>query len=150
MSLNFNQYATEGNTFIKAYTEHLGLGNDYDKAGRMLSAILHSLRDIIPFAESLQFMAQLPMFLKAVYVNGWSGRRRPQKIRRMEEFIELLRTHQRGAAANDFGDEDEEVEKYLQLTFMFLRKYVSLGELEDIRDSLPKDMKFMVYSNLMF
>ena len=33
---------------------------------------------------------------------------------------------------------------------MFLRKNVCLGELEDVRDSLPKDLKYMIYSNLMF
>ena len=72
MALNFNQYATEGNTFLKEYTKEMNLGKDRDKAGRILAAILHSLRDIISTEESLQFIAQLPMFLKAVYVNGWT------------------------------------------------------------------------------
>ena len=42
------------------------------------------------------------------------------------------------------------MEQYVQLTFIYLRKYVSLGEMEDIRDTLPKDLKHMIYSNLMF
>ena len=72
MALNFNQYATEGNTFLKNYTKKMNLGVDKDKAGRILSSILHALRDIIPTEESLQLIAQFPMFLKAVYVNGWT------------------------------------------------------------------------------
>ena len=79
MALNFNQYANEGNAFLNAYTEHMGFGPDKDKAGRILSATLYALRDIIPFEESLQLIAQLPMFLKAVYVNGWTMRRRPRE-----------------------------------------------------------------------
>ena len=150
MALNFNQYANEGRAFLKAYTKHMGFGPDQDKAGRILSATLHALRDIIPFAESLQLTAQLPMFLKAVYVNGWTTRRRPDKIKHMEDFIQLVRDHDGVAAVNDFGYEDDLAEKYIQLTFMFLRKHISLGELEDVRDSLPKDLKHMIYSNLMF
>ena len=128
----------------------MGFGNDYDRAGRVLTSTLHALRDIIPFAESLQLMAQFPMFLKAVYVNGWNTRRRPERMKHMEEFIELVRKHDGVAAVNDFGYDEELAEKYIQLTFMFLRKNVSLGELEDVRDSLPKDLKYMIYSNLMF
>ena len=150
MALNFNQYAQEGHTFLKDYTEHMGFGNDYDKAGRILTSTLHALRDIIPFAESLQLIAQFPMFLKAVYVNGWTTRRKPERMKHMEEFIELVRKHDGVAAVNDFGYEEELAEKYIQLTFMYLRKNVSLGELEDVRDSLPKDLKYMIYSNLMF
>ncbi|MEJ2583785.1 MAG: DUF2267 domain-containing protein [Robiginitalea sp.] len=150
MALNFNQYAQEGHTFIKAYAEHMGFGNDHDKAGRVLTATLHALRDIIPFEESLQLIAQFPMFLKAIYVNGWTSRRKPPRMKHMEEFIELVRKHDGVAAVNDFGYEEDLAEKYIQITFMFLRKNVSLGELEDIRDSLPKDLKYMIYSNLMF
>ena len=150
MSLNFNQYATEGNTFIKNYAKEMNLGENRDKAGSILTAILHALRDIIPPAESLQLIAQLPMFLKAVYVNGWTLKKEKPKIRRMPEFIELVRKHDGPAAINDFEYSDEVAERYIDVTFIYLRKYVSLGEMEDIRNSLPKDLKSMIYSNLMF
>ena len=47
MSLNFNQFASEANSFMKLYTKQLNLKNDKDKAGRILSSILHALREII-------------------------------------------------------------------------------------------------------
>ena len=150
MSLNFNQYAQEGYTFIKNYARELNLGEDTDKAGRILTSVLHALRDIISPAESLQFIAQLPMFLKAVYVNGWNLRKKKGKIKRMPEFIELVRHHDGPAAVNDFEYSDEVAEQYIDTTFIFLRKYVSAGEMEDIRDCLPKDLKGMIYSKLMF
>ena len=89
MALNFNQYAAEGNRFMKEYTKQMGFGKDTDKAGRILSSILHALREIIPVEESLQFIAQLPMFIKAVYVNGWSIKKKKQKIKHMADFIDL-------------------------------------------------------------
>jgi uncharacterized protein (DUF2267 family) len=150
MALNFNQYATEGNTFLNDYAKQLSLGDDTEKAGRIFTSIMHALRTIIPVEESLQFMAQLPMFLKAAYVNGWTIKKKKPKIKRMEEFIALVRQFDGPAAINDFGYEDELVEKYIDVTFILLRKYISLGEMEDIRDGLPKDLKSMIYSNLMF
>ncbi|WP_350285342.1 DUF2267 domain-containing protein [uncultured Croceitalea sp.] len=150
MALNFNQYAAEGNKFLNAYAKKMNLGDNRDKAGRILTSVLHALRDIIPMQESFQFMAQLPMFLKAVYVHGWSSGKKRPKVKRMAEFIDLVRKHDGPAAVNDFEYSEEVAERYIKTTFIFLRNYVSLGELEDIRDSLPKDLKDMVYSNIMF
>ncbi len=150
MALNFNNYAKEGNTFMKEYAKEMNLADNRDKAGRILTSILHALRDIITPAESLQFIAQLPMFLKAVYVNGWNLRRDKPKVKRMPDFIDLVRKHDGPAAVNDFEYSDDVAEQYIDTTFIYLRKYVSLGEMEDIRDGLPKDLKGMIYSNLMF
>ena len=150
MALNFNQYATEGNTFLKDYAWEMNLGNDRDKAGRILTSILHALRDIIPPEESLQLIAQLPIFLKGVYVNGWNINKKKPKVKHMAEFLDLVRQHDGPAAVSDFENGDEMAERYVDTTFIYLRKYISLGEMEDIRDGLPKDLKSMIYSNLMF
>ena len=150
MALNFNQYATEGNTFLKNYTKEMNLGDNKDKAGRILSSILHALRDIIPTEESLQLIAQFPMFLKAVYVNGWTIKKNRPKIKKMADFVDLVRKHDGPSAINDFEYSDEVAEQYIDTTFILLRQYISLGEMEDIRDGLPKDLKSMIYSNIMF
>jgi uncharacterized protein (DUF2267 family) len=150
MALNFNQYAKDGNTFLKEYAREMNLGEDTEKAGRIFSSIMHALRDIISPQESLQFIAQLPMFLKAVYVNGWSMKKEKPKVKKMAEFIDLVRKHDGVAAINDFEYSDEVAERYIDTTFIYLRKYISLGEMEDIRDGLPKELKSMIYSNLMF
>ena len=147
MALNFNQYSTEGNTFIKDYAKQLSLEKHPDKAGRILTAILHSLREIIPVEESLQFIAQMPMFLKAVYVNGWTIKKQKPRVKNMEQFIELVRKFDGPASINDFGYEDELAEKYIDVTFIYFRKYVSLGEMEDIRAVLPKGLKSMIFLN---
>ncbi len=149
MALNFNQFAVEANTFLKNYTKELNLDGDVDKAGRILSSILHGLREIISMEESLQLMAQFPMFLKAVYANGWSSRKRKLKVKNMTDFIDLIREFDGNTSIYDF-ESDEVAESYIIATFIALRQYVSLGELEDIRTELPKDLKSMVYHNIMF
>jgi len=148
MSLNFNQFAAEANSFIKEYTKELNLNNDTDKAGRILTSILHGLREIISSQESLQLIAQFPMFLKAIYVNGWSSHQK-RKIKNMNEFIDLVRDFNGVTAFHDF-ENDELADNYIHTTFILLRKYISLGELEDIRSELPKDLKSIVYHNFMF
>ncbi|WP_224490066.1 DUF2267 domain-containing protein [Robertkochia flava] len=149
MSLNFNNYATEGNTFLKAYARDLDMPENRDKAGRILTSVLHALREVISVQESFQFMAQLPMFLKAVYVNGWSPGKTRQKVKNITDFTDLVRRMDGKTSINDFGS-DEMAENYILSTFIALRRYTSLGEMEDIRSELPKDLKHMVYHQLLF
>lgn len=148
MGLNFDQFANEGNAFIKEYTKQLNLDGDTVKAGRILSSILHALREVITFEESLQLIAQFPMFLKAVYVNRWSTHKK-KRIKTLTEFIDLMRELDGVTSVIDFAN-DEIAENYIKSTFMVLRKYISLGELEDIRTVLPKELKSMIYQNFMF
>ena len=144
MALNFNQYAAEGNTFIKAYAKELGLFDDYDQAGRILSTILHGLRSMISTEESLQLIAQLPMFLKAIYVNGWTLRAKREKIKNMEDFIDYLRSIGGKTSLIDFYS-DEIAEADVFSTFKMLRNYVSKGQMEDVIDQLPKQLKRLFY-----
>jgi len=145
MALNFNQFAAEANEFLKDYTKELILEGGTDKAGRILSSILHGLREIISIEESLQLIAQFPMFLKAVYVNGWSIHKK-KKVK--NEFIDLIRKFDGVTSMHDFKSY-ELAEQYINATFIMLHRYISLGELDDIRSELPKDLKAMVYHRIM-
>ena len=148
MALNFNQYANEGNAFLNEYAKKINMPDDTDKAGRILSSVLHGLREVIPVEESLQLISQFPMFLKAVYVNRWTLGEK-EKVKNMTEFIDLIRELNGVTGMHDFGSE-EIAENYINTTFMILRKYISLGELEDIRTVLPKELKSIIYQNMMF
>jgi uncharacterized protein (DUF2267 family) len=88
------------------------------------------------------------MFLKAVYVNGWTSHKKG-KIKTMTGFIDLVRKYDGLTSVHDFRS-DELAENYIHTTFIMLRDYISLGELEDIRTELPKELKSMVYHNIMF
>ncbi|MFP2997306.1 DUF2267 domain-containing protein [Spongiivirga sp. MCCC 1A20706] len=151
MALHFEKYAIEANSFLSDYAKALNMDHETAKAGRILSAILHALRDIIPFEESLQLIAQLPMFLKAVYVNGWSVKTKSdKKIKSLDDFIALIKKYDRIAADKDF-ETKELTERYLDVTFILLRKYyLSIGELEDIKSTLPKELKDLIYTNSYF
>ncbi|WP_298369417.1 DUF2267 domain-containing protein [uncultured Lutibacter sp.] len=146
MSLNFNQFALDANAFMKEYSEKLNI-KDKDKAGRILSSILHGLREVISTEESLQFIAQLPMFLKAVYVNGWSSQKK-QRVKNIIEFIDLIHRFDGVTSENDFGSDENSI-KHIKTTFLVLRKYVSHGELKDIRTELPKELKSLIFEEYL-
>ena len=146
MALNFNQFAADANSFMKQYAEKLNT-EDKDKAGRILSAILHGLREVISTEESLQLIAQLPMFLKAVYVNGWSSHKK-QQIKSMVEFIDLINSFDGVTSINDF-ESDKKTIKYIKTTFLVLRKHISHGELKDIRTELPKELKSLIFEEFL-
>jgi len=148
MALNFNEYAKEANKFMKGYTKDLHLNGDTEQAGRILSSILHALRSVISTEESLQLIAQFPMFLKAVYVNGWTLRKH-YKVKNMVDFIDLVLIFNGKTSIHDFKS-DEMAENYISTTFVALRDYISLGEMEDIRSALPKELKSLIYHNVMF
>lgn len=149
MSHDFNKFASEANKFLKYYTAELNLGTDTDKAYRILTAILHAFRDMISFQESIQLISQFPMFLKAVYVNRWDTKLKKTKPKSTEQFILLVREKCGNTAEVDFPDDDIS-EMYFSITFIALRKYISFGELEDLKSNLPKDLKWMVGGTLMF
>ena len=90
MALNFTQFANEANSFLKNYTQEMSLANDTDKAGRILSSILHALRDVISTEESLNLISQFPMFLKAVYVNGWTMKKKEKILSAAKEKLENI------------------------------------------------------------
>jgi uncharacterized protein (DUF2267 family) len=90
------------------------------------------------------------MFLKAVYVNGWRIKDKKLRVKTMEDFIDLVKNFDSPSEINDFGYYYDLAEKYIYATFIMLRQYISLGELEDIRSELPKELKDMVYHKIMF
>ncbi len=147
MGFNFDQYTAEGNAFLNDYAKQLSMENDRDRAGRVMTSILYALRDIISPAESMQLIAQLPMFIKAIYVSGWAMGKKRTRVKNLTDFIQLMKKHDGTAANNDFGYEDDAAENFIRTTFLFLKRYVSQGELEDIRDVLPKDLKNIIPSD---
>ncbi len=147
MTLDFNKFAAEGNEFLNTLAKELGYPQDRNRAARVLRSVLHTLRDILPPEENMQLLAQLPMFLKGVYVEEWRLKK-DKDVRTMEQFIKRARKYDRFSAGRDF-ETNEDAEGAARTIFIALHKYISLGELEDIKAVLPKELKSMVNPVLM-
>jgi uncharacterized protein (DUF2267 family) len=142
MALNFENYAIKGNQFMRELSEKLGFEDEPQRAARILKSVLHTLRDHLTIEESLQMLAQLPMFLKAIYVEGWSAKKK-KKISHISEFLDEVWENDGKSARNDFGDGEETLADIV-MVFLMLRNYVSEGEMNNIAAVLPKELKPLI------
>jgi uncharacterized protein (DUF2267 family) len=97
-----------------------------------LKAVLHALRDRLTVEEASDLAAQLPTLVRGLYYEGWKPAKVPVKMHG-EEFL--------GRVRRDFPyDLEGDVELLVRRTLGALRHYVTVGEWDDIRSGLPKDM----------
>jgi uncharacterized protein (DUF2267 family) len=146
MTLDFEKYAAKGNEFINKLAEHLNDADNRARAGRIVRSVLRALRNRLTFEESLQLISQLPMAIKAVYVEGWKVKHNISRIKTMQEFAAEVMLEDGNAAWRDFAS-IEDAEFAIEAVMKTLADYVSAGELHDIIDQMPGDIKksFMVW-----
>lgn len=140
MAYNFNKHVQKGNEFVNEVARELGIPNNQDKALRILKAVLHTLRDKISPEESLQMIAQLPLFIKAIYVDGWRISGKHEKMRKMEDFLEAV-IRRGGIAGEDDFPTPNRTEAAVRDVFHILRQHVSEGEIVDIIRIMPIDLR---------
>lgn len=139
--MNFNKYVQDAEAFINEVAVELGHPNDKAKAANVMRSVLHVFRDRITPVESLQLIAQLPMLIKAIYVDGWKiGNGNYSESRNVGDFIEALRE----ADTQQAYISDYEAKEAIQAVFRILKRHVSQGEIFDIIAVLPAEMKSLL------
>ena len=146
MSIDFEKYAVKGNEFINLVTNELTIPKD--KAGRIIRAVFHSLRNRLTHEESFQLLAQLPMSLKGVYVDGWKFSKDFNRISHIADFLEEVRKEDGGLAGFDFGDHSN-TKMAISAVFKALKYFISDGEMQDILNILPAELKKFVKQSLI-
>lgn len=101
---------------------------------RLLRSTLHVVRDHLLTDEVAQFSAQLPLLVRGMFFESWVPKRTPVKERRAEEFISAIEA-QLGSTEEYRGSED------IRYVFELLNAHLSSGEIEDVRASLPSDIR---------
>ena len=139
MTLNFESYSQKAYEFVKEVATELGNPDDTDHAGRVIKAVFHTIRNMVTPEESMHLIAQLPMYIKAVYVDNWKISEQQGKIRSQEEFLAELRQKAGRTAERDFGN-DEEAMQRVEAVLAVLKRHVSTGEIEDIKAQLPEPL----------
>jgi uncharacterized protein (DUF2267 family) len=105
-----------------------------ERAYHGLRAVLHALRDRLTVDETAHLAAQLPMFLKALYYDGWHPAHKPVKERSKEEFLE----HVRKAFEFDATADPEEITRAV---FTVIANHVTAGEIDDVKHVLPAEIR---------
>lgn len=145
-SLNFNEYAGEGNRIINEVADELGCNRD--TAARILRAVLHAVRDRVPADDAVQFAQGLPMALKGVFFDQYDISRTPVIIRSAADFIEFIREKNRFAAVVDFPY-PQSVVRGLQAVFRVLERNMDYGQVRQIVNLMPGEVQSIIHQGDM-
>jgi len=105
--------------------------DDRQVAYHALRAVLHALRDRLPVEEAAHLAAELPVFLRGLYYEGWRPCHKPDKL----DFAGFLA---RVAASYEAGPSLDPL-RITHAVMAVLDRRVAAGEMNDIRGALPKN-----------
>jgi len=146
MESSFDKYARKGNDFINELAVKLDHRDDQAMAMRKLKAVLHTLRNHLTSEESIQLLAQLPMFLKAVYVDKWSFKKKAKRTKHLDEFYQEIQDVNKQTSQLDFPHLTD-ASKATEVIMHMLKRYISDGELKDMQAVMPKKLKVIFNLN---
>ena len=139
----FEKHGQEATRFMKNLALQIGTPDDIDHAIRVLKSVFTALRRKIIPDDSLHIISQLPLVLKGIYVDGWEINEPLLEAQTFDEFLYEIRNNTERRANIDFANE-ELAKKKITAVFNGLKEYISDGEMEHIRDELPKEVAEMV------
>lgn len=119
--------------WINEMNDALG-ADDVHRAYRVLCAFLHALRDELPVDEVAQLAAQLPLFVRGVYYEGWHPSRKPSHPRDIDSFLTRI--------AGEAGLAGETEASFAATSAIrVLRSHISAGEAESVLRALPQPLR---------
>jgi uncharacterized protein (DUF2267 family) len=139
MLFDFQKHTQRASAFLDEIARELGTPDDTAHAGRVLTSVLHCLRDMITPQESLDLISQFPLYIKSIYVEGWKIPEKPHRLKKLEDFLTSVKSYARQTQERDFGD-IENTQKEVEAVFRVIKKHISSGELKDIEAQLPGEI----------
>ncbi len=121
------------NEWIKQIDEMVSW-DDSNRSYRLLRVTLQTIRDMLGVDEAAQLAAQLPLFIRGVYYEGWDPSKTPVHLRDKADFIARV-------SEAFTGDQFDDPEEAVSIIFSFLNTRISAGEINDVRQSLRKDLR---------
>ncbi|MBV7331611.1 DUF2267 domain-containing protein [Chloroflexi bacterium TSY] len=128
----FDHTVHETNTWLHEISDVMG-HPDRQVAYHALRGVLFALRDRLTVAEALNLSAQLPMLIRGIYFEGYKASGKPEKFH-LDEFLARVSKELRSCGRVN-------PERVTRAVFQVLERHVTAGEIEDIRTSLPRDIR---------
>ncbi len=110
------------------------IGPDRQIAWKVLSTVLHKLRDRLPVELAAHLGAQLPLLVRGAYYDQYQPARQPTDCRSADEFAAEV-----GEWLADVRPVDPDAA--IRAVFRVLGRHVAEGQLAKVRDSLPKSIR---------
>jgi uncharacterized protein (DUF2267 family) len=110
------------------------VGPDRQTAWKVLSVVLHKLRDRLPVELAAHLGAGLPLLVRGVYYDQFQPARQPGACRTLEQFHAEVAEWLGDARPVDPADA-------VQAVFATLSRHVPGGQIEKVRAALPKPIR---------
>ena len=112
------------------------LGPDRQLAWKVLSVVLHKLRDRLPVELSAHLGAQLPLLVRGAYYDQYAPHRQPSDCDTPEAF--------RAEVAEWLSDvRPVDPDEAIRAVFTLLERHVSEGQIAKVRNALPKGLRML-------
>lgn len=121
------------NTWLKELREELHT-DESQFAYQALRSVLHSLRDRLTADEAADLAAELPMLVRGIFYEGWKPAGKPVKVRSREAFLQQVSEKITAPGPIDPS-------RIAAAVFSVLKKRISDGEIQDVRQNLPQDLQ---------
>lgn len=110
------------------------IGPDRRLAWKVLSIVLHKLRDRLPIDVAAHLGAQLPLLVRGVYYDQFQPAKQPTACRDLDEFVAEVQEWLADARPVDAADAVDAV-------FGTLSRHVPEGQLAIVRNALPDTIR---------
>jgi uncharacterized protein (DUF2267 family) len=110
---------------------------DQRYAYRVLRAFLHALRDRLSVDEAAHLSAQLPIFIRGVFFEGWDPSRTPESYHDVDSFLERI-------AKEGLLHGETEASFAATAAASVLRRHITSGETESLLHELPGPVRALL------
>lgn len=129
----FDKAVQDANIWVNEVMTALGWKNK-QRAYRLMRETLHLLRDRLHINENAQLAAQLPTMIRGIYYEGYHPSTFATDIKRKDQFIWIVE-------GKFLDDPLEEPDVAVSAVLTVLANHISKGEIEDVKLSLPEDLR---------
>jgi len=109
------------------------LGPDRQVAWKVLSIVLHKLRDRMPVGLSAHLSAELPLLVRGIYYDQFEPAKQPTDWE-LEEFI-----HEVSKWPSDIRPVDPR--EAVRTVFSVLSRHIPRGQIAKVQGALPADLR---------
>jgi uncharacterized protein (DUF2267 family) len=143
-TIDLDKFAHDAHQYINSLAEDLGHPHEKQRVMIIWRAVMHTIRDRIHIAESLDLISSLPMILKGMYTLGWTySETPPYDYKTIDEMKTQVKALQNQYGEDDFNWE-KPTEEIIATVLNSLERYLSQDHMEHIRAQLPQEVKPLV------
>ncbi|MDP3747467.1 MAG: DUF2267 domain-containing protein [Phenylobacterium sp.] len=110
------------------------VGPDRQIAWKVLSTVLHKLRDRLPVELAAHLGSQLPLLVRGVFYDQYQPARQPSDCKTLEAFVEEV-----AEWLSDIRPVDPNLA--VGAVFRVLSRHVPKGQLDKVRSALPGSLR---------